>query len=128
MKKCDVTEAIFSVLWHAIIVTWLQNLRFFLIFILPYVIPSLKGIYSIFLIQYHVLHNLFIIPSYCLPYSSTELSPLLWKLVATPSSLVSLNIVIHDMINLLYYEHWTSENIFTYSEPLVDLYMECLCN
>ena len=38
-------------------------------------------------IQYHVLRKLSIIQSYYLSYSSTELSPPLWKLVTKPSSL-----------------------------------------
>ena len=33
-------------------------------------------------------------------------------------NVASLNILVHDVINLLYYEHWTeSKNIFTYSKP-----------
>ena len=85
MKKCGVTEAIFSAFWHAIIVTWFQKLRFFSEFSFYPILDLLWKVYTV--IQYYVLHKLFIIQSYYLSYSLKERPPPLWKLVATPTSL-----------------------------------------
>ena len=111
MKKCDVMEAIFSIFWHAIVVTWLQNVRFFLnVFFCP-MLYLLWKVYTV--IQYHVLRKLFLIQSYYPSYNSTDLSLLLWKLVATPSSLrqkklifVRSNVRFHVGIEKINTEFW----------------------